>query len=78
MVTGPERSTSFETQRPSFVQGEILRAYYDGETDDLLTGGLAEAASPRLRSRISSVSPIRLGRPPRSFAAAPSGIVTSV
>ena len=35
MVTGPERSTSFETQRPSFVQGEILRAYYDGETDDL-------------------------------------------
>ena len=43
MVTGPERSTSFETQRPSFVQGEILRAYYDGETDDLLTGGLGRS-----------------------------------
>jgi hydroxybutyrate-dimer hydrolase len=30
-------------QRPSFLQGEILQAYYDGETDDLLTGGLGRS-----------------------------------
>ena len=40
MVAGPGIFTTVETQKPWFVQGEIMHAYYDGETDDLLTGGL--------------------------------------
>jgi hypothetical protein len=34
MVAGPGISTTVETQKPWFVQGEIMHAYYGGETDD--------------------------------------------
>jgi hydroxybutyrate-dimer hydrolase len=43
MRAGPRGPTSFELQCPSFLHGEILQAYYDGETDDLLTGGLGRS-----------------------------------
>jgi hypothetical protein len=39
MRAGPRGLTSFELQCPSFLHGEILQAYYDGETDDPKSGG---------------------------------------
>jgi hydroxybutyrate-dimer hydrolase len=55
MVAETESSTALQMQRPSFLRGEILQASYDGESDDLLTGGLG-------RTGLAALTPADLVR----------------
>ena len=48
MATGPSGVAALETQKPSLVRGDILHAYYGGEADDLLTGGLGRSGFAEL------------------------------
>lgn len=61
MIAGPGISTTVETQKPWFVPGEILHAYYDGATDDLLTGGLGRSglAALTLQDLVRFADPAR-------------------
>lgn len=48
MATGPSGVAALETQKPSLVRDDILHAYYGGEADDLLTGGLGRSGFAEL------------------------------
>ena len=48
MATGSSGVAALEAQKPPFVRSDILHAYYDGEADDLLAGGLGRSGLSEL------------------------------